>query len=236
MAPNEFVYLHNHSHFSLLEALPKVKGLVKRAKELGMTALALTDNGNMYGAVDFYKACKEAEIKAILGCDLYVAQHTRFDKRPRVDDRPYRLVVLVQNEVGYRNLCSLVSQAFLEGFYYKPRVDKELLKKHSTGLIALSGSANGEIPHALGYDDTTKAVNLVKEYQEIFGVENFYLELIDHPDFPRQVEINQKLIALAKQTGAPLVAARNTFYLDPEGPRRLRGPALYPAQQNDRGI
>lgn len=216
MSPNEFVYLHNHSHFSLLEALPKVKGLVKRAKELGMTALALTDNGNMYGAVDFYKACKEAEIKAILGCDLYVAQHTRFDKRPRVDDRPYRLVVLVQNEVGYRNLCSLVSQAFLEGFYYKPRVDKELLKKHASGLIALSGSANGEIPHALGYDDTAKAIGLVKEYQEIFGEDNFYLELINHPDFPRQIEINQKLIALSKATGAPLVAARNTFYLDPE--------------------
>src|SRR3989338_5444424 len=124
MNPKDFVYLHVHSHYSLLEALPKPKALVARAKSLGMTALAMTDNGNLYGAVEFYKACKDAEMKAIIGADIYVAQHGMTDRRPRIDDRPYRLVLLVQNEEGYRNLCAIVSAAFLDGFYYKPRVDK----------------------------------------------------------------------------------------------------------------
>jgi DNA polymerase III subunit alpha len=216
MDAKDFVYLHNHSHYSLLEALPKPKALVARAKALGMNAVALTDNGALYGAVEFYKACKDAEMKAIIGADIYVAQHGMTDRRPRIDDRPYRLVLLVQNEEGYRNLCAIVSAAYLEGFYYKPRVDKAFLRLHAKGLIALSGSVSGEIAHAFLGDEHEKVEKLVGEYQEIFGAENFFLELINHPDMPRQVEVNDGFRALAKKTGAQLVATRNVFYLEPD--------------------
>jgi len=216
MAPEDFVYLHNHSHYSLLEALPKPKALVKRAKELGMNALALTDNGNLYGAVEFIKACKDAEMKPIIGADIYVAQHRMTDKRARVDDRPHRLVLLVENEEGYRNLSQILTSAFLEGFYYKPRVDKEFLRTHSKGLIALTGAVSGQVPAAAADGDMEKARTLIAEYQDIFGKENFYLELINHPDMPRQVEVNEAFKKLSIETGAPLVASRNTFYLDPE--------------------
>lgn len=216
MEPKDFVYLHVHSHYSLLEALPKPKTLVKRAKELGMTSLALTDNGNMYGAVEFFKACKDAEIKPILGCDIYVAQHGMTDKRPRVDDRPYRLLLLVENEEGYRNLSRIVTAAFLEGFYYKPRVDKTFLRAHSKGLIALTGSVAGEIPHAITEGDLSKAKERIAEYQDIFGKENFFLELIAHPDMPRQVDVNDALKKLAQELDVPLVATKNVFYMDPE--------------------
>lgn len=211
MDPKDFVYLHVHSHYSLLEALPKPKALVKRAKELGMTALALTDNGAMYGAVEFVKACKEAEIKPILGADIYVAPYKMTDRRPRVDDRPGRLLLLVRNEEGYRNLLKIVTAGFLEGFYYKPRVDKDFLRQHAGGLIALTGSVTGEIPRALLDGEHDRVRTLVSTYQEIFGQENFYLELINHPDMPRQVEVNEALKKLSVETGAPLVATRNVF-------------------------
>lgn len=216
MDAKDFVYLHTHSHYSLLEALPKPKTLVKRAKELGMSALALTDNGNMYGAVEFFKACKDAEIKPILGCDIYVAQHGMADKRPRLDDRPHRLVLLIENEEGYRNLSKIVTAAFLEGFYYKPRVDKAFLRAHSKGLIALTGSVGGEIPHAIVNGDLPKAKELILEYQDIFGKENFFLEVIAHPDMPRQVDVNDAFRKLAKELDVPLVAAKNVFYMDTE--------------------
>lgn len=216
MDPKDFVYLHTHSHYSLLEALPKPKTLVKRAKELGMTSLALTDNGNMYGAVEFFKACKDAEIKPILGCDIYVAQHGMTDKRPRLDDRPHRLVLLVENEEGYRNLSRIVTSAFLEGFYYKPRVDKAFLRAHSKGLIALTGSVGGEIPHALVNGDETKARELILEYQDIFGKGNFFLEVVAHPDMPRQVDVNDAFRKLSRELDVPLVAAKNVFYMDTE--------------------
>jgi DNA polymerase-3 subunit alpha len=216
MESKDFVYLHNHSHYSLLEALPKPKALVKRAKELGMNALALTDNGNLYGAVEFIKACKDAEIKPIIGADIYVAQHRMTDKRPRVDDRPYRLLLLVENEEGYRNLSQIVTSAFLEGFYYKPRVDKEFLRAHSKGLIALSGAVSGQVPAAAADGDMEKAKLQIAEYEEIFGKGNFFLEMIHHPDMPRQVEINDAFRKLTVETGVPLVATKNTFYLDPE--------------------
>ncbi|NBX49492.1 DNA polymerase III subunit alpha, partial [bacterium] len=216
MDPKEFVYLHTHSHYSLLEALPKPKALVKRAKELGMSAIALTDNGNMYGAVEFFKACKDAEIKPLLGCDIYVAQHGMTDKRPRVDDRPYRLLLLIENEEGYRNLSKILTAGFLEGFYYKPRVDKAFLRAHSRGLIALTGSVGGEIPLAIVNGDERKAKELIAEYQDIFGKENFYLEVIAHPDMPRQVDVNDAFRRLSKELDVPLVATKNVFYLDPE--------------------
>lgn len=216
MDAKDFVYLHTHSHYSLLEALPKPKALVKRAKELGMNALALTDNGAIYGAVEFWKACKEAEIKPIIGADIYVAQHRMTDKRARLDDRPFRLVLLVQTEEGYRNLSKILTSAFLEGFYYKPRVDKEFLKAHAKGLIALTGSVGGEIPAAAANGEMDRAEALIATYQDIFGKDNFYLELIHHPDMPRQVEVNDAFKVLAAKTGCPLVATKNVFYLNTE--------------------
>ncbi len=215
MSPQDFVYLHVHSHYSLLEALPKPKALVKRAKELGMSAIALTDNGSIYGAVEFWKACKDAEIKPIIGADIYVAPYKMTDKRPRLDDRPFRLVLLVENEEGYRNLSQILTSGFLEGFYYKPRVDKEFLKAHAKGLIALSGAVSGEIPAAAANGELERAAGLIATYQDIFGKENFFLELIHHPDMPRQVEINDAFRKLAATTGCPLVATKNVFYLDP---------------------
>ncbi|MBP9828307.1 DNA polymerase III subunit alpha [Patescibacteria group bacterium] len=216
MDPKDFVYLHAHSHYSLLEALPKPKALVARAKDLGMTALALTDNANLYGAVEFFKACKDAEIKPIIGCDIYVAPYRMTDKRPRVDDRPFRLVLIVENDEGYRNLARIVTAAYLEGFYYKARVDKQFLRDHAKGLIALSGAVGGEIATAAANGDLAKAKTLIGEYQDIFGKDNFFLELIHHPDMPRQVEVNTAFEQLAKETGAQLVATKNVFYLDPE--------------------
>ena len=141
----DFVHLHTHTAYSLLDGAGKIDVLVNRAKELGMSALAITDHGVMYGVVDFYKICKKAGIKPIIGCEVYVAPKSRFDKVGR-DDSPYHLVLLVKNETGYRNLTHLVSQAYLEGFYYKPRIDRELLEEYHEGLIALSACLAGEIP------------------------------------------------------------------------------------------
>ncbi len=216
MDPKDFVYLHVHSHYSLLEALAKPKKLVARAKELGMTALALTDNGAAYGFVEFWKACKEAEIKPILGCDIYVAPYKMTDKRPRLDDRPGRLLLIVETEEGYRNLSKIITSAYLEGFYYKPRVDKDFLRAHSKGLIALSGAVSGEVPNAAANGDFEKAKELIATYKDIFGRDNFFLELINHPDMPRQVEVNDAFRKLAVETDTQLVATRNVFYLDPE--------------------
>ncbi|MBT3230599.1 DNA polymerase III subunit alpha [Candidatus Uhrbacteria bacterium] len=216
MMPEDFVHLHVHSHYSILEALPGPKALVARAKEQGAKALALTDNGALYGAVEFYKACVKEEIKPIIGLDIYVAQNRMTDKRARIDDRPYRLTLLSYSEAGYKNLLKISTLGYIEGFYYKPRVDKEFLKEHCEGLIALSGGVQGEIPHALLLGDQKKAEDLIKKYQDIFGVENFYLELIHHPDFPRQEETNDLIKALADRTGTQLVATKNIFYLDPD--------------------
>ncbi|MEK7608971.1 MAG: PHP domain-containing protein, partial [Patescibacteria group bacterium] len=146
---NKFVHLHTHSHYSLLDGLGKIDDLVKRAGELGMEALALTDHGAMYGTIEFYKKAKKAGIKPILGCELYVAYEKMTDKRAGIDDKRYHLTVLAQNNEGYKNLIQLVTKAHLEGFYYKPRVDKELLRQHSKGLIALSGCFQSEISKAV---------------------------------------------------------------------------------------
>lgn len=216
MRPEDFVHLHVHSHYSLLEALPSPKALVARAKEQGLNALAITDNGTLYGAVEFYKACKAEEIKPIIGLDLYIAQNKMTDKRARIDDRPYRLTVLAINNIGYKNLLKISTAGFLEGFYYKPRVDKEFLKNHSEGLVAMSGPVRGEIPDALLIGDKKKAETLIKEYQDIFGKDNFYLELVHHPDFSRQVEVNDLIKDLAKQTGVQMVVTKNIFYLNPD--------------------
>ncbi len=211
-----FIHLHTHSYYSLLEALPSPKAIVARAKEQGMDAIALTDNGSMYGAVEFYQACEAEGIKPIIGLDAYIAPHRMQDKRPRVDDKPYRLTLLAENEAGYKNLLRISSDGFLHGFYYKPRVDHEYLKGKTEGVIALSGGLYGEIGSALHNDDPEKASKLVNRYRELFGARNFFLELVHYPDSDEQITLNEKVIELSKATGAPLVVTRNSFYLDPD--------------------
>lgn len=214
-----FIHLHTHSHYSLLEALPKIKDLVSHVKKCEMDAVALTDNGTLYGAIEFYEKARDAGIKPIIGMDAYVAREGRHLKRARIDTKPYRLVLLAQNEQGYRNLIALSSIGFLEGFYYKPRIDKEILRKYAHGLIALSGGHLGEIDEVLRgemAERAERAESLVQEYVNIFGEGNFYLELVDRPEIAEQESVNARLIELARQTGTPLVATKNTFYLKPD--------------------
>lgn len=216
MDPKDFVHLHVHSHYSLLEALPSTKALVLRAKEQGMRSLALTDNGAMYGALEFYQVCEAEDIKPIIGLDMYLAQNLMTDKRPRIDDKSYRLPLLAMNDAGYKNLMKISTSGFLDGFYYKPRTDKEFLKDNHEGLVALSGALRGEIPMALSVNDVKKAEALVYEYQELFGKENFFLELVHHPDHAQQVDMNEAIKSLARETGCPMVVTKNTFYINPE--------------------
>ncbi len=211
----KFTHLHVHSHYSLLDGLAKIDDLIKRAKELEMDSLALTDHGNLYGAIEFYQKAKRAGIKPIIGAELYVAYEKMRDKRPGLDDKRYHLTVLATNFEGYKNLIKLVTKAHLEGFYYKPRVDKDLLRQYSKGLIALSGCFAGEIPRAIVNKKMDRAENLVREYQEILGKENFYLELGAHLNFPDQKIINDGLIQLSQKTGAKLVATGDIHYIKP---------------------
>ncbi len=213
---SKFIHLHVHSHYSLLNALPKIPELVKEAKKYGMNALALTDNANLYGAIEFYKACKKAEIKPILGSDFYMAARTRFDKQGGVDNRRSRLILLVKDLSGYHNLIKLVTQANLEGFYYKPRIDKELIEKYSEGLICISPSFSGATTQALKNGNIEEAHRLISWYKQIYGKENFYLELTHHPEIEGHEEIMKKIIRLAHETNTPLVAAHDTYYLHQE--------------------
>lgn len=212
----KFIHLHNHSHYSLLNALPKIPELIKEAKKYEMSALAITDNANLYGAIEFYKACKKAEIKPIIGVDFYVAARTRLDKQGGVDNRRTRLVLLAKNLTGYHNLIKLVTLANLEGFYYKPRLDRELIEKYADGLICLSPSFSGAVTQALKNSNEEEAKNLITWYKKVYGAENFYLELTHHPEIDGHEENMKKIIALAKETGTPLVAAHDTYYLHPE--------------------
>lgn len=211
----DFVHLHVHTEYSLLDGAARINNLVTKAKEKGMEALAITDHGVMYGVIDFYKACTAAEIKPILGCEIYCAPYSRFDKRPQLDDKQFHLVLLAENLTGYKNILQLVSKASIEGFYYKPRVDKELLAQHSEGIIALSACLAGEIPQLLLERRFEEAVQKAGQYREIFGPENFYLELQDH-GLPEQKEINQHLIALSKKLQIPVVATNDVHYIEKE--------------------
>jgi len=214
--PAKFVHLHTHSHYSLLNALPKIGDLVKEAKKNGMTALALTDNANMYGAIEFYKTCKKNEIKPIIGADMYVAARGRKDKQSGVDNRRSRLILLARDLDGYKNLIKLVTLANLEGFYYKPRIDKELIEAHNFGLICISPSFSGATTQALKNGDQAEAKRLVAWYKGVYGEENFFLELTHHPEIEGHEETMRKIIALAKETNTPLVAAHDVYYLHPE--------------------
>ncbi len=207
-----FVHLHNHSHYSVLDALSKPKELVNKAKELGMPAVALTDHAVMHGVVEFYKACKDAEIKPIIGCDMYITKD-RFKKDVSVKFSN-SLVLLCKNEVGYKNLLELTTKASLEGFYYKPRIDHKVLTGYSEGLIALSGDIYGEIPLALLNNDEKSAEEALKRYLEIFDKDDFYLEVQAHPDDEKQVVVNQKLFEFAKKHDLKVVATNNTHYIE----------------------
>jgi DNA polymerase-3 subunit alpha len=212
----DFVHLHTHSHYSLLEALPKVKELLKHVKELGQDTVALTDNGALYGAIEFYQKATEAGIKPIIGIDFYVAEESRHMKRAHIDVRPRRLVCLAKNNEGYKNLLRLSSIGFLEGFYYKPRIDKEVLPKYASGLIALSGGYHGEIDEMLRAGRIEDAKVAARWYANVFGDGNFYLELVDRPEIAQQEAVNAQLIEIGRELGIPLVATKNASYLKPQ--------------------
>ncbi len=212
----KFTHLHVHSHYSLLDGLSKIDELLDRVKELGMDSVALTDHGNIYGAVEFYKKAKDRGIKPIIGSEIYLALESMHQERPNVDDKRYHLVLLVKNEQGYQNLVKLLTKAHLEGFYYKPRVDEELLAKHSEGLIALSACLAGKIPKMIVQRKMGEAEKTALRYQEIFGKGNFYLDIQHHPNSPDQKTANKGLIAISKKYGIPLVATNDVHYLKPE--------------------
>ncbi|MDP2676402.1 MAG: DNA polymerase III subunit alpha [bacterium] len=211
-----FVHLHVHSHYSLLDGLAKIDELVREAKELGMPAIALTDHGNMYGAIEFYKKAKKAGIKPIIGIEAYIAARNASDRVHGVDDKRYHLILLAKNNTGYENLLKLVTLSNLEGFYYKPRIDKEMLRKHSEGLIALSACLTGEISRALLAKNWDNAKALALEYQDIFGKDNFYIELSHHPNIPNHVEVQEGLKKLARELKIPMVATQDVHYLKKE--------------------
>ncbi|MFN3301805.1 MAG: DNA polymerase III subunit alpha [Patescibacteria group bacterium] len=209
-----FTHLHVHSHYSLLDGLPKIDELLKKAKEEKMKALALTDHGVMYGVIEFYKLAKEMEIKPIIGMEAYIAPYSRFSKRPKIDDNPYHLTLLVKNEEGYKNLIKLTTLAHIEGFYYKPRIDFEILKLYAKGLVALSGCLKGEIPQAILSRREKDLLDIISKYKEIFG-DDFYLEVQAY-DSPEQIEVNKKLIEIGKKYNLKVVATNDIHYLEKE--------------------
>ncbi|MBR7082266.1 MAG: DNA polymerase III subunit alpha, partial [Oscillospiraceae bacterium] len=210
-----FVHLHVHSEYSLLDGACRIKGLVARAKELGQSAVAVTDHGAMYGAVNFYKEAKAQGIKPIIGCEVYVAPRSRFDREHGVDSSGNHLILLCKNTTGYKNLCKLVSASFTEGFYVKPRVDMELLRQYSDGLIALSACLAGEIPRLLLDGNYSAAKNKALEFSEMFGDDSFYLELQNH-GIKEQETVANGLIRLHEDTGLPLVVTNDAHYLTRE--------------------
>ncbi|MDH5384888.1 MAG: DNA polymerase III subunit alpha [Candidatus Aminicenantes bacterium] len=213
---SSFIHLHNHSEFSILDGALKTAALVEAAYQNKMPAVALTDHGNIFGAISFVKQAMDKKIKPILGCEIYVAPESRFDKDPnQKGPRHYHLILLVKEEKGYRNLCQLLAKSYLEGFYYKPRIDKELLVQHSEGLIGLSACLKGEISYylSLGLDDKSEEAAL--EYAAFFAPGDFYIELMDH-GLEAQKEINPKLVKLAKKLDLPLVATNDVHYLQRE--------------------
>ena len=215
MAAAEFVHLHVHTAYSLLDGAIRLPDLVDRVRELEMPAVAITDHGTLFGVLDFYEKVKKAGIKPLLGCELYVAAGSRHDRKTKGDHN--HLVVLAMDQVGYQNLVRLVTQAHLEGFYYKPRVDKELLQEHHAGLIALSSCLHGEVSQRLLADDAKGAEAAARQYEEIFP-DRFYLEAQAN-DLPEQAKVNEALLELAPKWGLPLVATNDCHYLKPEDSR-----------------
>lgn len=211
-----FVHLHTHSHYSLLDGLGKIPELVARAKELQMPALALTDHGVLYGAVEFYQEAKKAGIKPIIGVEAYVARNAYTDKRSGIDDRPYHLTLLARNKQGYANLVALITKAHLQGFYYKPRIDLTLLEEYGEGLIALTGCLNSQLAHLLLAGKEERAKELIARYQRIFGKENVYIEVQDHPNVENQNAYNARLFPFADTYGFPMVLTNDLHYIKKE--------------------
>ncbi len=214
----KFVHLHVHTEYSLLDGANRIKDLIKRTKELGMDSIAITDHGVMYGVIEFYKEAVSNGIKPILGCEVYTAKRTRHDKQGTVDSDPGHLVLLAKNNHGYKNLMKIVSIGFTEGFYYRPRIDFEVLERYSEGLIALSACLSGDVPKALLNNDFEKAKEIAQKYSGIFGKDNFYLE-IQSNGIEEQRYVNSQLIKLSKETGIPLVATNDAHYLRKEDAR-----------------
>ena len=213
MTGKDFVHLHLHSEYSLLDGSIRIESLFKRLQEFGMAAAAITDHGNMFGAVDFYQKAQRADIQPILGCEVYVAPESRLDRSSQgIAEASHHLVLLVQNAEGYRNLCRLCSSGYLEGFYYRARVDKELLRKWNAGLVALSSCLAGEIPSSILKDDRARARQAAVEYSEIFDDGRFYLEIQDN-GIPEQSKVNESLVSLSRSLSIPLVATNDCHYL-----------------------
>ena len=210
-----FVHLHVHTEFSLLDGACRINGIMDRVKELGQDAIAITDHGVMYGCIDFYKAAKAAGVKPIIGCEVYVARRTMADRVHGIDNKPYHLVLLCKDRTGYENLCLLVSEAHINGFYGKPRVDLELLQKHHEGLIATSACLAGGVSQYLLQEDYDAAKAYALRLSEIFGEDNFYLELQDH-GIEEQRAANQGIMRLARETGLPLIVSNDAHYLRKE--------------------
>jgi DNA polymerase-3 subunit alpha len=214
-AISDFVHLHVHSHYSLLHALPTAKELAEAAKADGQFALAITDNGALYGAIDFMKACLKAEVKPIIGVDAYLAPRTRFDKDAGLDKPSARLVLLAKDNGGYQNLIELVTRAYIDGFYYRPRIDRELIEKHANGVVCILPSFSGEPAKALKNGDREGAGAALDWYKGIFGTD-CYLEITHHPEILDHEENQMRIKELAKDSGTPLVAAHDVYYLKPE--------------------
>jgi DNA polymerase-3 subunit alpha len=217
MKPSNFVHLHLHTSYSLLDSSLRHDSLFKRAAEFKMPAVAMTDHGNMFGAIDFYNGAKKYGLKPIIGCEVYVAPESRHDKKEKHDlrDASYHLILLAQNLKGYQNLLKLVTLGYMEGFYYKPRIDKELLAEHAEGLIALSSCGRGEVAHNINKENVPRATKIASQYGEIMGEGNFFLELQNHK-MEYQEKINKELVKLGNKLSLPLVATNNCHYLDRE--------------------
>ena len=213
MEKRDFCHLHVHTEYSLLDGFSRLKKLIPKIKEMGMSSCAITDHGSMFGVIDFYKECKKYDIKPIIGCEVYVAPRNREDKDPLIDKYSSHLILLAENNEGYKNLIKIVSDSYVNGFYYKPRTDKSILRRHSKGIICLSACMNGEIPKSLMQRDYDNAKKIAQEYIEIFGKDNFFLELQDHR-LPEDKEINSGLLKLSKELGIGLVATNDAHYVE----------------------
>jgi DNA polymerase-3 subunit alpha len=211
-----FANLHTHSHYSLLDGVAQIPDLAKYAKKIGYGALALTDAGNLYGAIEFFVACQKQEIKPIFGVDFYVAARTRHDKEPRIDSRRSRLVLLAKSEAGWKNLMALVTYSHLEGMYYKPRIDRELMARHAGDLVCIVPFWSGDVARALAIANRERAAELLDFYRATYGAENVYLEVCTHPEIETAGLRRQQVVAFARERGVPLVAAHDSYYLKPE--------------------
>lgn len=216
MSETKFVNLHLHSYYSLLDGLSSPEAYVKKAKEQGASAIALTDHGVIHGAIEFYKVCKEHGVKPILGCEIYIAFNKLTDKRHQIDNKRTHCVLLAETQEGYENLLQMITVAHLEGYYYKPRIDWDLMKKHSKGLIAMSACLNGDIPQAILNNDDEKVKEMIERFQSTFGKDNFFLELQDHPALPQQKVVNEKLIEYHQKFDVPIVATCDSHYVKRE--------------------